>query len=84
VTEDTLIKTMPRHTLSCPERGWDRHADANLVVLAADLDEAGREAALSEVQAHWRRSCIRVVTDDEPLPQFVHPDLTIREVIEAM
>lgn len=32
------------------------HPDLNLVVLHPRLDEAGREQALDELQARWRRS----------------------------
>lgn len=83
MTEETLIKTMPRDALSSAERGWDWHPDANLVVLAADLDAEGREAALSDVQAHWRRSCIRVVTDEKPV-QACQPGRTIHQVVGAV
>ena len=57
MNEHTLIKTMP-----LPQgRDWEWFADANIVVLAPHLCEEGRERALTEVQAHWRRSCIRVL-----------------------
>ena len=48
-------------------RPWEWYGDANVIVLAPRFrtDCQGREQALTEVQAHWRRSCIRVVQDDE-------------------
>ena len=55
--EKTLIKTMELPA----GRDWEWFGDANVVVLAAHLDEEGRQRALTEVQAFWRRSCIRVV-----------------------
>lgn len=65
MNEDTIIKT-----LELPHgEEWAWFADANLVVLSPRLDAAGRERALTEVQAHWRRRCLRVVEDaaTEPL-----------------
>lgn len=57
MNEDTLIKTMP-----LPHgRDWEWYADANVVVLAPHLCPEERERALSELQAQWRRSGIRLV-----------------------
>jgi hypothetical protein len=57
MNEDTLIKTM-----ALPNgRDWEWYGDLNLVVLAPHLCPAQREMALNEVQAHWRRSCIRIL-----------------------
>jgi hypothetical protein len=61
LNEDTLIKTMP---LPFGQR-WLWLADANMVLLSPCLDERQREMAMGELQAHWRRSCIRVVEDGE-------------------
>lgn len=62
--EKTVIKT-----LELPYgQDWLWYPDANVVVLAPHLDACGRERALSEVQAHWRRSWIHIVTDSEPPP----------------
>ena len=61
MNEDTLIKTM-----QLPNgRLWEWFADANLVVLSPCLDQDGREAAISELQAQWRRTGIRVIQDEE-------------------
>jgi hypothetical protein len=64
MNEDTLIKTMP-----LPHgQTWALFADANVIVLSPCLDEDGREQALNDVQAHWRRSGLRIIheADDEP------------------
>jgi polyphosphate kinase 2 (PPK2 family) len=59
MNEDTLIRTMP-----LPHgQLWAYHADANVIVLSPCLDAAGREAAITELQAQWRRSALRVVDD---------------------
>lgn len=59
MNEDTLIKTM-----ALPHgRLWEWYADANIIVLSPCLDEQGRESALNELQAQWRRSGLRVVRD---------------------
>ena len=63
MNEDTVIRYMP---LAPGTRPWRWHADANLVVLCSSLDENGREEALSDLQAHWRREGLRVVTDEAP------------------
>lgn len=57
MTEKTLIKTMPLPFGQC----WAWYPDANVIALSPDLTESEREHALCEVQAHWRRSCIRIV-----------------------
>ena len=65
MNEDTLIKTMP-----LPQgRDWEWFADANIVVLAPHLCPAQREQALTEVQAHWRRSCLRVLPSEPATTQ---------------
>jgi hypothetical protein len=57
LNEDTLVKTL---ALPFGEK-WAWYADANVIVLSPCLDQAGREAALCELQAKWRRSGIRVL-----------------------
>lgn len=58
MNEKTVVTTM-----ELPHgQEWAWFADANVVALARSLDEAGRQRALTEVQKHWRRSCLRVVT----------------------
>lgn len=42
---------------------WAWFADLNVVALAEHLCAEGRERALSELQIHWRRSCLYVVPD---------------------
>jgi hypothetical protein len=61
VNEDTVIRYMP---LPPHTRPWRWYADANLVVLCSSLDEDGQQAALSELQTHWRRKCLRVIPDE--------------------
>jgi len=61
VNEETIIRTMP-----LPHgQLWALHCDANVIVLSPCLDAAGREAAITELQAQWRRSALRVV-DEAP------------------
>lgn len=57
MSEQTIIKVMDIPA----EPGFVWHPDINLAVLSSRLDEAGREVALSKLQDHWRRTCIRVV-----------------------
>lgn len=83
MSEDTLIKTMrlPHGRL------WEWFADLNVVALCPSLDAAGREWALSEVQAHWRRSCLRAVggVDTVQIPRLPTPvGSDIRQVIGAL
>lgn len=57
MNEDTVVKT-----LSLPHgRLWEWYPDANVIALSPCLDEAGREAAISEIQEQWRRQWIRIV-----------------------
>lgn len=54
--EETVI-----HILDLPAgQDWVWFADGNIIGLSRRLDEAGREAALCDLQATWRRSLIRV------------------------
>ena len=72
MNEDTLIKTMP-----LPHgRDWEWFADANVVALAPHLDVAEREQALSELQAQWRRSGIRLVEPTPTQPLTILPSRT--------
>lgn len=66
MNEDTLVKTMPLPY----GQEWLWIADANMVILSPCLDEVGRERALCEVSAHWRRSCLRLV-DGGDMPSRV-------------
>lgn len=77
--EDTLVKTLDLP----PGQDWAWFADANIVGLAPHLTPEGRERALSEVQAYWRRSCLRIVPDELPSTLATQP-MNIRDVIEAM
>lgn len=61
VNEDTVIRYMPLRTGTKP---WRWYPDANLIVLCSSLDAAGQDAALSDLQDHWRRECLRVVPND--------------------
>lgn len=60
--EDTVIVT-----LALP-RGQDFawFASENVVGLGSHLDEQGRMQALDDLQAYWRRQCMRVVPDPRP------------------
>jgi hypothetical protein len=86
VNEETLIKTM-----ELPNgQTWAWYADANIVALSPELDEAGREAAISAVQDHWRRSCLRVVPSTPsqtlmttPLPGVITEPMDIAEIWAA-
>lgn len=44
-----------------PGQDWKWLPDCNIVVLSSRLDEEGQEAALSDLQATWRRQLIRAV-----------------------
>lgn len=84
MNEKTLIKT-----LELPHgQNWAWYGDANIVVLSPCLDAEGREQALSELQDHWRRKCLRVVgLDDEAQPTqplTTVPRKSIRDVVEAL
>lgn len=59
MNEETLVKTMelPRG------QDWEWYGDLNMIVLAPHLCPEGRDRAISEVQKHWRRSCLRVVDE---------------------
>lgn len=68
MNDDTLIKTMP-----LPDgRLWEWFPDANVVVLAPGMCPAQQEEALNQVQAHWRRSCLRVLPT-EPETRATQP-----------
>jgi len=77
VNEDTLLLTRPLPY----GQEWAWHADANIVVLAPHLCPEERERALTEVQAHWRRSCLRVVGADDEASQAPTVPMTVREIV---
>lgn len=83
MNEDTLVKTMP-----LPHgQTWAWFADANVVALSPCLSVEGRELALTEVQSHWRRSCLRVVPDakDEPnVAALTQPTLPLKRLPTAL
>lgn len=81
MNEDTIVKALP---LPYGQR-WLWLADANMVLLSDELDEAGRESALCDVQAHWRRSCIRVV-EEQPMVASSppRPDPMRRDLADAL
>lgn len=62
VNEETLVVTVELSS----GRDWAWYADLNMVGLGAHLDEAGREQALTELQAAWRRGFICVVPGPSP------------------
>lgn len=75
MNEETIVKILP-----LPHgQDWAWHADANVVVLSHCLDDAGREAAISDFQAQWRRSGLRLVPEalELPLPIALPPQQTV-------
>lgn len=75
MNEDTIVKILP-----LPHgQDWAWHADANVIVLSDCLDDAGRDAALCDLQAQWRRSGLRVVPEyaELPLPIPLPPQQTM-------
>lgn len=44
-----------------PGQDWAWLPDCNIVALSSRLDAAGRERAISDLQATWRRSLLRSV-----------------------
>lgn len=60
MNEETLIVTVD---LAASGRDYAWYADLNMVGLGAHLDAAGRERALTQLQAAWRRNFVRVVPD---------------------
>lgn len=59
MNEETLIVTVDLPS----GLDWRLYSDLNMVGLGSHLCEAGRERALTELQASWRREFIRVVPD---------------------
>lgn len=51
-----------------PGRDWEWLPDCNIVVLSSRLDEAGRQAAISDLQATWRRQFIKAVPERRECP----------------
>lgn len=54
--EPTIIKVMDLPA----GRDYYWHSDANVIVLASRLDQAGRLAALFDLFTEWRKTLIRV------------------------
>lgn len=74
MNEDTLVVT-----LDLPfGQSWAWYPDANMVALKPGMCPEQQEQALSEVQAHWRRSIIRVV--HEPSMVATQPLTTLSHV----
>lgn len=44
-----------------PGQDWKWLPDCNIIVFSSRLDEAGQEAALTDLQATWRRELIKAV-----------------------
>lgn len=60
-------------TLALPEgQDWAWYATENVVGLSSRLDDAGRARALDDLQAFWRRQCIRAVPDARPAQETAH------------
>lgn len=78
--EHTIVKTLDL-PLGQP---WAWYADANVVGLARGLSQQQREDALTEAQAHWRRSWLRIVEDVPNTAEVVTQAKSIREVIEEL
>jgi hypothetical protein len=51
-----------------PGQDWRWMPDCNIVVLSSRLDEAGRQRALCDLQATWRRTLLRAVPDQRECP----------------
>lgn len=65
---DAVEKTV-QMVLDLPEgRDWEWLPDCNILVLASRLDEAGRQRALSDLQATWRRQFIKAVPERAGCP----------------
>lgn len=57
MNEDTIVRTIPLH----PGRRAEWFADANVIGLAPGLSECEQEEAITELQAEWRRSGMRLI-----------------------
>lgn len=65
---DAVEKTV-QMVLDLPEgRDWEWLPDCNILVLASRLDEAGRQRAISDLQATWRRQFIKAVPGRRECP----------------
>lgn len=60
--EETII--MPTRLPDGQDWAW--HPDLNLVEISDRLDEVGIMVALSDLQAQWRRTMIRLVPGQRP------------------
>lgn len=57
MNEDTVFRT-----LALPNgRDWEFYEDVNVMVFAPHLGPEGRERAIREFQARWRRFALRTV-----------------------
>lgn len=57
MNEETLVITVDLP----PGQDWAWYADLNIVGLSSHLCTGGRERALFELQAAWRRRFVRIV-----------------------
>lgn len=56
-SEKTVVKVLPLP----PGTPWRWYPDANVIAVSDQLDEAGVEAAICELQAKWRRTMVQVM-----------------------
>lgn len=69
MNEETIVRTM-----ALPYgQDWLWIGDANVVVLASHLCPEGRDRALCEVSAFWRRSCLRVIDGEASVGPATEP-----------
>lgn len=57
MNEQTIVRTIPLQ----PGRRAEWFADANVIGLAPGLSECEQDQAITELQAEWRRSGMRLV-----------------------
>lgn len=57
MNEETIIRTIPLR----PGRRWEWFADCNVIGLAPGLTDTERQEAVTELQAEWRRSGLRLI-----------------------
>lgn len=61
----TVEPTLIRRMQLAPGTDWVWMPELNIVGVSADLDDAGVEAALNDVQVQWRRKLMRMVPPSE-------------------
>ena len=67
--DDETVEQTVQMILDLPAgQDWRWLPDCNIIVLSARLDEAGRQRAISDLQATWRRSLIKAVPDHGECP----------------